>query len=359
MKSWRYDTSAAPTKQEQAVKSKCLLVDEFPDQQVIDEFLIRKGSIPTKIDNWQRPNGAGLVEYLAEHLRWETPATFEKVLPLVTRWQVINFQSIPQELRPNDPEVLIPKEIKKKRTPQTVLCFEIEWTVPGDSLYSYILSEIDQPLEDTKPFLTIERQDHVMQSYPQLVQAFEDLQAAKKKPKKAKKLAKEPDKIEEPPKQKKTRAKKPDSSCKRIDAYFQQRKSVVSKKLKSLESQDIGKSQSSRYQDQREDGVHNTDSKLAGTLPRIFDQLNSEDFASDVDADCAEMSMIIQRTCSQTSTNLPTLMPVPPHRSALDCVPEEKPRVPSPIIRQPEVLDISSDDDFVYIPLGERLKARV
>ncbi|XP_015113351.1 flap endonuclease GEN [Diachasma alloeum] len=359
MKSWRYDKSPAPTKEERVVKSKCVLLEDFPNQEVIDEFLIRKGSIPTRIDNWKRPNGAALVEFLAANLFWEVDFTVKHVLPLVTRWQVLNFMGIPEELRPNDPDILIPKEIKKTRKPGTVLSFEIEWTISRDSNYFLIPKINEQSLKDTELLCTVECQHYVIKSYPQLVQAFEDLQAAKKKPQRKPRKGKTADveeKTGQSPKQKKTKGKKEEVPCKRIDNYFQQRKCVSSRKPEKSGPGRIHQPETSRPQN-REKLRENSASKLDGTLKQIYDDLSPEDFASDVDADCAEMSMVVQRTCSQTNTILPALLSLQSDGAPQDYLSEEKTR-PSPIKEVVDIVDISSDDDIVYVPLGERLKAR-
>lgn len=44
-------------KNELNIRSKALLDDNFPNQELIDEFLVRKGEMPTALDlSWRQPN---------------------------------------------------------------------------------------------------------------------------------------------------------------------------------------------------------------------------------------------------------------------------------------------------------------
>lgn len=39
-----------------ALRKKALLIEDFPNQELIDEFLVRKDSVPTRIDlQWKQP----------------------------------------------------------------------------------------------------------------------------------------------------------------------------------------------------------------------------------------------------------------------------------------------------------------
>ncbi|XP_063982403.1 flap endonuclease GEN [Diachasmimorpha longicaudata] len=355
MKSWRYDKSPAPTKEEQAVKSKCILVDDFPNQEVIDEFLVRKGSMPTSIDNWKRPNGPALIEFLADNLIWDVSYTFKHVLPLVTRWQILNFMDIPPELRPSDPDILIPAEIKKKKKPRAVLSFQIEWTISQDSNYHLVFPDMNEKcLEDAELLYTTEGVNYVMRSYDKLVQAFEDLEAAKKKP--AKKPAKKTEvkKKPEQPLKPKTKGNKMDGPYKRIDDYFQERKSISSRQ-KSRPTKIV----QSQIPDlpSPEKLTENFNSRLDGTIKQLYDELKAEDFASDVEVDYADMSMVIRKTCSQSNTILPTLLSLQSDRWPLDCLSEEKAQ-PSPVKDDRDAQELSSDDDMIYVDLRERLKGK-
>ena len=41
---------------ELSIRKKALLVENFPNQDIINEFLIRKGSVPSKLDlKWDKP----------------------------------------------------------------------------------------------------------------------------------------------------------------------------------------------------------------------------------------------------------------------------------------------------------------
>lgn len=47
---------------ELSIRKKALQVDNFPNQELIDEFLQRKGPIPTKLDlQWKKPKIVRLV----------------------------------------------------------------------------------------------------------------------------------------------------------------------------------------------------------------------------------------------------------------------------------------------------------
>jgi flap endonuclease GEN len=47
---------------ELALRKKALLVENFPNQELINEFLVRKGSVPSKLDlEWKKPK---IVEFI-------------------------------------------------------------------------------------------------------------------------------------------------------------------------------------------------------------------------------------------------------------------------------------------------------
>lgn len=70
------------------LRKKALLVENFPNQELIDEYLLRKDPVPKKIDiQWKQPHVNEFIAFMEQHLSWEPHYAFEKIFSLATRWQ--------------------------------------------------------------------------------------------------------------------------------------------------------------------------------------------------------------------------------------------------------------------------------
>lgn len=151
-------------------------------------------------------------------LQWDEIYSFQKMLPLLTRWQLHHFAERPDESPAGG--LICPDYIKKKRTPKGIPSYEIVWTdekrhfkhlIPAAQLQTFHTTDGnggDQPNEDRRLWSTIEPMDLVERAYPALVERY---MSAKERPKarktkktegakadaKAPRKMKRPDKIKE------------------------------------------------------------------------------------------------------------------------------------------------------------------
>lgn len=193
-------------------------------------------------------------------LQWEEIYCLQKILPLLTRWQLhhINSGSDSASLR----GCVYPDFIKKKRTPKGVPSYEIIWKdtkscfdtlIPVEQLQVYLTTTKEKTETEALEMLwtTIEPKDLVEQAYPELVEKFEESKA-KGKSKKTKKND-DPNKVtktratkttkavdEKAPKERTKKArtvskKKTDEKLQAIDVFFrkEQTGAYASPKIKT------------------------------------------------------------------------------------------------------------------------------
>ncbi|XP_062573963.1 flap endonuclease GEN homolog 1-like [Saccostrea cucullata] len=147
------------------IKRKAAQVPDFPQKEVVQEFLQDMKKCATSVSRWSRPSMADLQVFCVNKLEWPLEYTLEKVLPLITLWDMTDIS------KNNSPtgRHLVPQRIVKCRIRQGVNCYEVLWNKPaGDSVCS----------EDL--YKTIEEQTLFRRSYPQVVTDFEMEQATKK-----------------------------------------------------------------------------------------------------------------------------------------------------------------------------------
>ncbi|XP_045174861.2 uncharacterized protein LOC123536104 [Mercenaria mercenaria] len=163
-------------------RRKAIQLPDFPQIKVIDEFLVAKDRCPSRLPEWKRPVPAKLQEFALIKLEWPVEYTMEKVLPLITLW---DMQDLSHSKNPSVHQHLKPHRIVKTRIRQGEPCYEVEWIKPvTDTVY------------DGSFYITIEAQDLFSKCYPDVVKAFITQSAETKKKPKAKKKKK---KAEAPP----------------------------------------------------------------------------------------------------------------------------------------------------------------
>ncbi|XP_056648407.1 flap endonuclease GEN isoform X1 [Diorhabda sublineata] len=168
-------------KNELQLRSKALLDPNFPNEDLIREFLSKKERI-SKLDlEWKKPNLVEFVRFTTKYLQWEEIYGFEKILPILTRWQCLNYENLDSE-KTNG--IVYPDYIKKIRNPKGVPSYEIIWSDPQGYFTNLIPKE---QIEDSNTnveelWSTIERQDLINKAYPELVETFQE---SKIKPKKS------------------------------------------------------------------------------------------------------------------------------------------------------------------------------
>jgi len=208
-----------------SLRKKALLDKNFPNQELIDEFLIRKDSVPTKLDiKWKQPQTSQFIvslslhkqyikiinnffidlskftifshqDFMNKHVCWEPQYAFEKIFTLITRWQLLHLPDFTLDERLLMTDLFVPDSIKKIRNIRSIASYEIIWK--KEHTVIKILKEYkDQTKEndddddddddddndvDNNLLTSIEPQDLVLKCYPQLVEVYENTRNAKTK----------------------------------------------------------------------------------------------------------------------------------------------------------------------------------
>ncbi|XP_058802865.1 flap endonuclease GEN [Phymastichus coffea] len=300
---------------ELAIRKKALQVENFPSQELIDEFLQRKGSIPTKLDlQWKKPEIVQFIGFMERKVQWEASYTFAKIFPLMTRWQLLNLIEFPIEQRLTKSGVFVPEKIKKIRNIRSVASYEILWLDRDNILKGLILTppecnkENDEEYPDALSELaTIEPQEIVTKCYPQIVENFKALRYPKKKKttrsRKKKVIDENGEEVQvekkKPERKKRAKSKIELTNNRKIVDFVVTNPpltleesfssiTITPKRQKKDESMKIKKGP----QFDRVMTIEKMDTILNGSLERMFNELTPEDFPSDVE-DSMEMSLII------------------------------------------------------------------
>lgn len=152
-------------KLESSVKKKCKAIEqtwwEEEYQQILEEFFSEDGTNVNMSEYTKQncPKFSQCLSILVKKLAWEEEYAKEKILPIISRWQVKHKVSGGQM------DVIIPMKIVKKRVVGGVPSLSIEWK----SL------ESDIP----KTFETVESTEEIEQAYPVL---YQDYMASIEKP---------------------------------------------------------------------------------------------------------------------------------------------------------------------------------
>ncbi|XP_059608669.1 flap endonuclease GEN [Phlebotomus argentipes] len=162
------------------IRRKALLSDDFPQQDVIDEFL-QASVTPRQLNlTWKRPKVLKFVGMMVKNLQWEEIYAFQKILPLLTRWQLSH---------PKQEALVTPREVKKKRTLKGVSSFEVIWRecnpffhglIPDEQITAFLQ---DNPAGIDSLWTTIEPAVLLEAAHPREVQEFLDRRPQKRKKK--------------------------------------------------------------------------------------------------------------------------------------------------------------------------------
>uniref|UniRef100_A0A1B0CN71 Putative flap endonuclease gen n=1 Tax=Lutzomyia longipalpis TaxID=7200 RepID=A0A1B0CN71_LUTLO len=165
------------------IRRRALIDAAFPRQEIIDEFL-QSIETPRELNlSWKSPNVVRFVRMMVKNLQWEELYAFQKILPLVTRWQLIHGYD----------EVVLPREIRKKRTLKGVSSFEVVWKegspffeglIPDEQITAFLT---DNPSGIDSLWTTIEPAVLLEATHGNLVQEFLDSRPQKKKTRKKRK----------------------------------------------------------------------------------------------------------------------------------------------------------------------------
>ncbi|KAK1136513.1 hypothetical protein K0M31_001063 [Melipona bicolor] len=260
---------------------------------------------------------------MEQHLSWEPQYAFEKIFPLVTRWQIVHLPDISAETRLTIPDLYIPEAIKKIRNIRSVASYEIIWKTDHNTIerlkeYIALNNDGDNDADILSELISIEPQNAVRRCYPELVEIFENARNAKtkKRPTK-KKLQNGTDDSDGKRKAEKRRQKRNEKveGNKKIDEFISKtdpvsleesfrRMSITPKRSKKSKNVDDLRENAKRN-DKIKRGpqfdkvlqIENINSKLNNTLDRMFNELSPDDFVSDNDD--INMSEIIDDICNQ------------------------------------------------------------
>ncbi|XP_035733716.1 flap endonuclease GEN-like [Vespa mandarinia] len=322
---------------------KTRLKEDFPDQELIDEFLIRKHFVPSKLDlEWKQPQIDKYIDFVDKYLSWDPQYAFDKIFPLVTRWQLRYLPNISSDMYLSINNLFIPEKIKKVRNIKSIASYEIIWTdttgIREKLKMYYDMSDKENNSDDitNNELVTIEPQDIVLKCYPDLVESFETEKNKKKPPKRTankrqRKLIKDKNinTIEEGNAKKSQRKTKKklveDKNNRKIDEFILQnrplsleesfeRMSITPKRSKqgcdSVEN-NVNKNIDHNFVKYSKDGVKHppqmrrvlelekVNIKLDNTLDRMFLELSPEDFTSETEDADLNMTEIIDSLCNR------------------------------------------------------------
>lgn len=190
-----YKTKRLKLKNELQLRTKALQDPKFPNEDLIMEFLTKKDRV-SKLDlEWKKPNLVEFVRFTTKYLQWEEIYGFEKILPILTRWQCLNYQNLDAEKTSG---IVYPDHIKKIRNPKGVPSYEIIWSDPQEYFKNLIPKEQIEDSNTTMEALwsTIEPQELINEAYPKLVEIFQQSKIKPKKPTKKRKKDAAVDEIE-------------------------------------------------------------------------------------------------------------------------------------------------------------------
>ncbi|XP_016989763.1 flap endonuclease GEN [Drosophila rhopaloa] len=157
-------------KAELTLRRKALLSPDFPNEEIIAEFLSDPTTIPKLNLNWRQPNIVKFIKQIGHLLQWPEIYCFQKFFPILTRWQVQQSKQ--------DNILIQPIEIIKKRTVKGVASLELRWQDPSGSFKGLIPDkqisefELEHPKGIEELYYTIEPLDMLESAYPDLVAAF-------------------------------------------------------------------------------------------------------------------------------------------------------------------------------------------
>nr|XP_033793155.1 flap endonuclease GEN homolog 1 isoform X2 [Geotrypetes seraphini] len=145
---------------ENSIKKKAGACVGFPFHEVIQEFVITKDKVEKRI-KWQRPSLLAFQKFALKMLDWPQHYSCEKVLVLLTHYDMFERKSGQMDMRQ-----LQAIRIIKTRVRSGVPCFEVEWEKPEHYVYAE-----GHPLE-SQP-VTVEEESLFRAAYPDIVVLFE------------------------------------------------------------------------------------------------------------------------------------------------------------------------------------------
>ncbi|XP_032687921.1 flap endonuclease GEN [Odontomachus brunneus] len=338
-----YKEKRAVMLNEISLRKKALRDETFPKQELMEEFLIRRDAVPTKLDiEWKQPQVSQFIDFMDKHLCWDPQYAFEKIFTLTTRWQLLHLPNLTLDKRLSVPNLFIPSEIRKIRNIRSIASYEIIWKKEHsvlEMLKNYkkeTQKNNDDDDVDDNLLTSIEPQNLVLTCYPQLVETFESIRntKAKKRTTNSRKKKAMTDVMENNTEkkdsaklcQKKTRKKVIEKNNRKIDEFISEnrpisledsfeemsispkrsRKKNISTEVSKLEIKNTFKNtiMNTKHlkrgpQFDRVLGVGKIHSRLNNTLDRMFNELSPNDFMSENEDSDLNTTEVIEDICSK------------------------------------------------------------
>ncbi|KAH8278244.1 hypothetical protein KR044_006951 [Drosophila immigrans] len=171
-------------KAELMLRKKALTDANFPNEEIISEFLSEPDIVPNLNLDWQQPNIVKFVKQIGHKLQWPEIYCVQKFFPILTRWHV-------QQQTHHKSCFLRPKHIIKKRIVKGVPSLEVEWEdtqecltglIPHNQIVEFTL---EHPKGIEEIYYTIEPLELLQETFPDIVLAFLKSKEKPLKPKKA------------------------------------------------------------------------------------------------------------------------------------------------------------------------------
>ncbi|KAG5342842.1 GEN endonuclease, partial [Acromyrmex charruanus] len=398
-----------------SLRKKALYDENFPNQELIDEFLIRKDSIPTKLDiKWKQPQVNEFIDFMNKYVCWEPQYAFEKIFTLITRWQLLHLPNLTLDERLSMTDLFIPDSIKKIRNIRSIASYEIIWKKEHDAIkmlkeYKEQINESGDENDDVDNNLltSIEPQDLVLKCYPKLVEVYENTRNVKTKKrtvnsrkKKATTNVEDNDiRIKNTTKLKQKKVKKKTEKNKNIDEFitknnvisledsFEQmvispkrsKQEIIRDRAHALQVRDVSenveimniKQMKRGPQFQRVLEIQKINLKLNNTFDRIFSELSPDDFTSENEDNDLDITNVIENICSKqtfqfSKTNCQSIESTSQSAENIEeCIIIDEPVTCTRenyvhIKNEKQKLD-NSDDEFgfineSYIPISQRIQ---
>ncbi|XP_020300170.1 flap endonuclease GEN [Pseudomyrmex gracilis] len=331
-----------------SLRKKATQKENFPNQELLEEFLVRKDSVPTKLDiEWKQPQINQFIDFMDKHLCWEPKYAFEKIFTLSTRWQLLHLPNLTLDERLLVPNLFIPDKILKIRNIRSIASYEIIWNNEHSAIK--LLKEYQEQARENVDnvndivLTSIEPQDLVQKCYPELVKIFEDTRTVKPKKRTANSRKKQPlrevtnlkENNTEVQQTAKAQSKKPqkktvkesknnrkvddfasDEPLASLERSFEEiaiapkrsRRQNTLNKLNEVRLNDVHESFTVRNSRQMKRGPQFervletervTSSRLNNTIDRMFNDLSPDDFISENEDNDPDMTNVIEDICSK------------------------------------------------------------
>ncbi|XP_012281526.1 flap endonuclease GEN [Orussus abietinus] len=350
---------------EVSLRKKAIGVENFPNQELINEFLIRKDPVPSDLDlEWHEPQILEFTNLMRRQLGWPGKYSLSMIFPLVTRWQLLRASELSIEERQLITRNLEPECIRNTKNVKGVASYDIVWKKssaiipPGIFNTENVENEAISNSKTSDDLVTTEPQIHISRCYPDLVEKFRN------SGKRSKTAEAQKSSNVKPKKRRMGRFKIVAPAVEESSSYPERSRQKVSHQtLLSEYFHTSCEGALTRKQNPRVAKVLATEqrNKLDSTLETMYNKLTPEDFNSDYEDGEANISEVIDKICNKQTQNfaaesrnvpgksdsevtiMATISGTTPNRSLvgeIDCLVESHVPLTERINTSPEVIEI-------------------